>query len=440
MRNSRLFIASVGIVVAIATTGLLVRSLKKSDSRSTSEPITPSPTPVDKKEAIKITPDVSPISSAPITSSSLRLNGVVQSDSHATITVRMPAKIVSVRVEEGQKVMVGQVLIVLDDADFVSQEKTAAAGVLAAKAQLTKAIVGMDAQRLKADTDIETAKAGLKTAKVKLAQAILGRDALKSDATVEHKLAEEGVRKAQLGLESARKTQASLEALDKVGGVSRNDLEGARTGVKIAQSDLDTAKTQLTRLEASPKGEKSVTYRFALAQKDVEAAQEGVTQAQSGVKNAIVARVQLLRIAEGDIVAARASVSQAEAGKSGASSARNASTLTSPFAGTVSGITARTGETAQPGVPLLTLRSLNGMRVEALVTSRQLTRLKVGQSATLTSDSLPGKSFSAILSELAPTAEPDGRTYRVRFSIRSASSAPSSLSQGSSVFIQTGTQ
>ena len=49
--------------------------------------------------------------------------------------------------------------------------------------------------------------------------------------------------------------------------------------------------------------------------------------------------------------------------------------------GVAASVGARRGETAQPGVPLVTVVSLSGLRVEALVPARQLSSLKVGQSA-----------------------------------------------------------
>jgi multidrug resistance efflux pump len=89
--------------------------------------------------------------------------------------------------------------------------------------------------------------------------------------------------------------------------------------------------------------------------------------------------------------------------------------LTSPLDGVVSSLAAKVGEMAQPGMPLLTIVSLTGLRVEALVPARQLTRLRVGQDARVTVDTQPGKAFGVILKEMAQVAESDGRSFRVVF-------------------------
>ena len=393
-------------------------------------------TPSEKPEnAQRPTPNTNPLPT-PDTRHPDSLSGILLAESRAAISVRLPAKIVAVRVKEGQRVNAKELLVLLDDSDFVSQEKTAVAGVGAARAQLDKAVTGKAAQRLKADTDLATAEAGLKTAQTKLAQAKLAKEALAADTQTERTLADESVKKAELGLQTAQKTLASLESLNQVGGVSRNDLESARTGVRIAQSDLDTAKAQRHRLDNAPYPKETHSFRLALAQKDVEAAQEGVAQARAGVGQAKTAKVQLLRIADSDIAAARAAVSQAEAGRTGADTARAQSRLTAPVAGTVSNLVARVGEIAQPGVPLLTIVAENHGRtqVESLVTARVLARLKLGRSALITSDFLPGRKLPAILTALAHTAESDGRTFRVRFTLNEPVHAD--LPPGATVFIQ----
>ena len=344
----------------------------------------------------------------------LSLLGSVRSAGQAALSVRMPARIVAVNVREDDTVRKGQLLIVLDAQEIAAQRSTAEAGLQAALAQLRKAQVGRSAQKIKADADVANAQAGLKQAQAKAQQAVLARDAARDDARNELVTAQEGVRKARLGLERAQETLRGLEELAKVGGVSRNDLEGARAQVAVAQSDLQTAQAGVRRLEAGPEGS-SASYRVALAQKDVETAQAGVRQAQAGVQAALEGRQQALAVADQDVRAAEAAVAQARAGIAGAKAAESLARLVSPLDGIATDVNAHVGETAQPGLPLVTVTSLSGLRVEALVPARQLPRLRVGQAARITLDAQPGRVFPALVSEIARVAEPDGRTFRVRF-------------------------
>ncbi len=343
--------------------------------------------------------------------SALTLTGRVQSGAKATLTARQPAKIVWVGVKAGDTVMSGQTLIRLDEADAIAQERTADAGLTAARAQVQKAIAGRDAQITKADSDIAAAQSGLTQAKLKFAQAQSGLDAARNQDAADRKTANEGVRKAEIGLNRALEQVRGLEKLAAVGGVSRNDLDGAKAQAGIAQADYDAAKAQA----AQGRNAAGVSFRVVNAAQDAAAAKAGVTQAEAGLSAAQRAKSDILRVAEQDIAAANAAVSQAEAGLGAAKSARAAFRLTSPLAGSVSEVGARMGETAQPGSPLVTVVSLNGLRVEALATTRQLARIHARQSAQISSETQTGSPLAATVSEIARTAEPDGRTFRVQF-------------------------
>jgi RND family efflux transporter MFP subunit len=199
--------------------------------------------------------------------------------------------------------------------------------------------------------------------------------------------------------------------------VSRSDLEGARAQQRVAQSDLQSARDQRERVDAGPG---AISYRVASAEQDSAAAQAGLKVAREGLKTAEEAGRQTIKVAEQDVRAAQAALDQATAGLTGARVARAQARLTSPIAGVVTNLLARTGETAQPGVPLATIVSLAGLRVDALVPARLLALFHGGQSADVSVDTAPGRVFNAVLSEIARIAEPDGRTFRVKFRLLGA--------------------
>src|SRR5439155_21455003 len=118
---------------------------------------------------------------------------------------------------------------------------------------------------------------------------------------------------------------------------------------------------------------------------------------------------------EQDVRAAQAALDQATAGLTGARLARAQVRLTSPITGLVTNLLARSGETAQPSAPLATIVSLAGLRVDALVPARLLALFHGGQSASVSVDTAPRRVFNAVVSDIARIAEPDGRTFRVKF-------------------------
>jgi membrane fusion protein (multidrug efflux system) len=356
----------------------------------------------------------------PSTPSSLSLLGSVQSETQSTLSVRMPGRIVAVAVREGDAVHAGQILVTLDAMDVQGQIRQAEAGRLAAQAQVNRAEKGRAAQQVKADGEVQTAQTALETAQGHAKQATAGVEVARSEQQTDVKLAQEGVRKAEQGVIQARQTLASLESLDKIGGVARNDLDGARRQLKISESDLATAQAQQQRANATDTttGE---PMRVAAAQRDLLATQQGVQAAQRGLSLAEQGRKQALAVADSEIDAARAVLVQAQAATTTAQSGLAQTRLVSPINGIVNAVTARAGETAQPGMPLLTVVSLSGLRADALVPARQLSHLHLGQEARVAVDTDPGHTYPALVSEIARIAEPDGRTFHVRFHLTSKS-------------------
>ena len=350
----------------------------------------------------------------------LSLLGSVQAETQSTLSVRMPGRIVAVAVKEGDTVRTGQTLVSLDDTDVRGQIRQAEAGMSAARAQIFRAEKGRAAQQVKADGEVQTARSTLESTQGRAKQATAGVEAARSEQQTNIHLADEGVRKAEQGLIQAKQTLASLEELDKIGGVARNDLDGARRQVKIADSDLTTAKTQLQHAAAldTATGE---PMRVASAQRDLLAAQQGVQAAKTGLALAEQGRKQAMAVAGSEVDAARAALAQAQAALSTAQAGMPQTRLASPIDGVVNAVTARNGETAQPGMPLLTVVSLSHLRADALVPARQMHLLHPGQAARIAVDTDAARSYPAVVSEIARIAEPDGRTFHVRFHLTSKS-------------------
>ena len=352
----------------------------------------------------------------------LNLLGAIIAGAQEQVSVRQPARIVGVYVKEGQAVQAGQLLVQLDTAEVQAGEKTAQANIRTAQAQADRARSEREAQLVKADADITTAQEAFARAQSQLKQAHLGVQAARQSDQAELLAAQTAVRKAETGVKTAQTQLHSLEELAKVGGVARNDLEGARTQAQIAQTDLDSAQQAVRRIQAGPPEQPGVSFRVANALQEETQAQTGVTQAQSGLKTAQSARIQINKTANAGIRAAEASVAQARTGLSTAQIGDQVARLTSHISGVATSISARIGETAQPGMPLLTVVSSSGARIEALVPSRQLALVHIGQSAQITLDASPGKSFAALVSAIASVAEPDGRAFRVTFHFVSSTS------------------
>lgn len=360
----------------------------------------------------------------------LTLLGTILPGEQSTLSVRLPARIAAILVKEGQNVQKDQLLILFDASESRPQAQSATAGISAALAQGDKARAGRQAQQVKADSDIATAHAGVTQAREKLRQAQLGVQTARAADRADLLTAQTGVNDAETGLKTALDLLHSLEELDKVGGVARNDLEGARTQVKLAKSRLEAAHAAVKRIQEGPdasgtdltaQNPAGTTYRIAAALRDETLAQGGLVQATTSLQEARDAKTQLLRISDADIRAAKAGLQQAEAVLAGAQVGAQTAHLTSPLAGAVQTITVHVGETAQPGMPLLTVVASNAekaFRVEALVPARQLSALSVGLAARVILETRPDQPLKAVVSAVSNMAEPDGRTFRVTFRLQ----------------------
>ncbi len=351
-------------------------------------------------------------SGSPITT----VSGLIVADKQATLSTRMPARIVSVFANENSAIKRGKVAVQLDDSDLRSQAASAAAAVKGAKALEAKAVAGRDAQAVKSASDIITAQHAVTEARTKLAQAVLAKNAAVAENAADLKSALQGVKKAQIAFDRAAKTVTDLEKLDSIGGVSRNDLEGARTQATLAQQDLDSANAAVNRAKDGPKnGPINVPFKVALAASDVETASQGLKQAEDGLITARTAAKSTNTVGNKDVLAAHASVLQAQAGLAGAMDAIRSMRLVAPFDGMVTSVNAHVGEVAQPGLPLLSMVSLSNIRVEALVPARSISGLRVGMHVSVYVDTLAGHSLDAVVSDIAHIAETDGRSIKVRF-------------------------
>jgi len=87
-----------------------------------------------------------------------------------------------------------------------------------------------------------------------------------------------------------------------------------------------------------------------------------------------------------------------------------------PFDGVVTRRIADTGDFATPGKPLIELENPDSLRFEADVPAMLIDAVRPGQDVTVTVSSLP-KPVAGRVAEIAPTADPNSRTFLVRIDL-----------------------
>ncbi len=160
----------------------------------------------------------------------------------------------------------------------------------------------------------------------------------------------------QLDLEEKDREYARAEAQLKVGGVSRQDYDRAATAAAQAAAALarDQAQVQVAR------------DNVALARANLQAAGAKVALDQVTLSH---------------------------------------TTLWAPFSGVLAVREAELGELAAPGVAIFTLDDLDHIWLRAYVNETNLGQVRLGEAATVTTDTYPGKLYHGRISFISSQAE-----------------------------------
>ena len=79
--------------------------------------------------------------------------------------------------------------------------------------------------------------------------------------------------------------------------------------------------------------------------------------------------------------------------------------LRAPFSGVILVRQTELGEVMQPGTPVVTLADLDHVWLRAYVSETDLGKIRWGQSATVTTDTYPGKKYPGRISFISSSAE-----------------------------------
>ncbi|MBC7228544.1 MAG: efflux RND transporter periplasmic adaptor subunit [Thermoflexales bacterium] len=321
------------------------------------------------------------------------------------IAPEVGGRIAEIRVDEGDEVAAGQVLVRLDDALWQNKLREAQAAVAAAEANLARV------------------RAGARPAEVAAARAVLAQAQAERD----------GARKA---LEDARQALRNPQDLDL-------QIAEARTQVRLAEQEVERAKAELGNAENLYGPD---DFRTRAARAALEAAQAKLAGAQrylevlTDTRNrplTLLAQVHAaearLRAAEAGVEAAQAALDKLEAGPTPEELAlaeaqlRQAQaalalveaqgsqlTLVSPITGTVSTRSAQVGETAAPGVPILTLITLDPVTLVLYIPEDRIGEVRVGQTVEVTVDAFPGRVFTGTVATIGTKAEFTPRNVQTR--------------------------
>ncbi len=301
-------------------------------------------------------------SSADDAPASVKAIGTFVSAKQATLAFQAAGRVKEIKVKEGDAVHAGDPLVSLDTTMFDLQ-------VAQAQAALDTAQARLDQLKNPSSSDVAAAQG-----QVAAAQAVLAQ--LKTPTANDLLMAKADLDMAQAALHQAQ------AAYDRVGGASNPFISMTPQSLALQQASDVFLKAQ-------------AAYNARTNPSDAQ-----LKQAQALVEQAQAQLNRLTNPSPNDVRTAQAAVAQAQAALDLAKQNTANAKIVAPFDGTVVWLGPHLGESAAPNAPMVTLADLSHMQVQIGVDENTLAQLKLGQTATIAADALPGQTFTGHISKI----------------------------------------
>ena len=368
-----------------------------------------------------------------------RAGGLVASamavpQAQAALSAGLSGRIAEVTVAEGQRVRAGQTMITLDAAAARAQLAQAQAGLDTAQANHELLLAGATEPALRqAQAAVDAAQAVLEGLESQpRAEVVMQAEAnwLSAQAALDTLLngpTANEIESARLTVEAARgalwAAQSNRDAICGSRALAESQCDGAEAQVLIAEAGVGQAELLLTQLQEGATDEAITQAEQAVraAEAQLALAREPVTEheldvARAGVESAQAALDALSAAPRPQqLAAAEAQIALAEAQVQAAQSQLAALMLTAPIDGTITDLSAYSGQWLTPGQPLADLADLSTLLIETTDLSElDIPRIAVGGAANVEIEAL-GLSVAGVVSEIAPLADTLGGdvVYRV---------------------------
>ena len=194
-------------------------------------------------------------------------------------------------------------------------------------------------------------------------------------------------------------TQAGLEA-------ARTDALAAEAGYRTAQADLNRAKADYDRTKLDWERAQALYTDALIAKSEYDTRQNAWLAADAGLAQAQARVAQ----SKAQVDSAERRVIQIKANLTHAADVLQKTTYAAPFDGIVTNLPVREGETVvigiqnSPGSTLMTIADMSVITSEVKVDETDIVNVKLGQSADVTIDAIPRKTFKGLVTEIGDNA------------------------------------
>ncbi len=302
------------------------------------------------------------------------------------LSFKTAGRMTELAVKEGQFVRKGDLIAKLDSAQLEQQLLRDQASVASAQSALQQLETSIEYQGATIDSDISTRRAELAQAQAKLDELMAG------SRPQEIQQAQSAVADAKAWNDQARLDWERAQTLFSREDISKSQFDQARAKLDSTAAQLRQAQDRLALVQEGPRKE------------EIAGARAQVARAQAAVQTAEANRIELRRKRE-ELAARRSEIDRTRA-QVGMTQAQIAdTTIVSPIDGVVLVKAAEAGEVIAAGTTIVSLGDIAHPWLRAYINETDLTRIKLGDKARLSTDSISGKTYEGRISFISSQAE-----------------------------------
>ncbi len=369
---------------------------------------------------------------------SVQLVGSIESPFNVSLSPKLTGRLVFLDVREGATIKQGEVVARIDPTETEGQVLQAKSALAQARANLASAEINQTPANANVTSQLKQGEATLRSNKADFDQ-VVGNyesnvqtahssvvDATAKVASAKSNVgnAEANVQSAKASLENATSKFNREEGLYKQGFVAAQDVDDARTAVKVAQSAVSVAEGQLRSAQSAQESAQAVlkatqdseAIAIRKGKTDIRSASAKVDVAKASLTYAVANQAQTpayraqLAALQSAVDAAVGNLNQAEARLSDLN-------LVSPIDGTVTKRSADPGAVVTAGTSVLNIQYLKWVYVTSAVPVEYTGKVIVGSPVSIQFDSLPNKDFTGRVAEVNQAADPQSRQFLIRIKL-----------------------
>ncbi len=183
--------------------------------------------------------------------------------------------------------------------------------------------------------------------------------------------------------------------------VQRRQLDAAIENVQAARRVVEADRADMAQRQLDLQRAQDLQRQGFVSSAALDTARTALTQSR-----AVLARDEALeQVARRNIRVSQAASHSAEQAVALSRIIESYATLLAPFDGVILARQAELGEVVAPGTPIVTMADLDHVWVRAYLNETDLGRIRLGQAATVTTDTTPNKPSRGRVSFIASQAE-----------------------------------